>query len=117
MEIHFAGNKSLPRNYTGTIINDLSKGSNCNLRINMMYTICVQLGESTECYKHPCGNGQIVTSLCGKDENDTISLELINGIENGTIISFFCIEVDCLGTYAEVMLHNFEICKILLQCN
>ena len=83
-----------------------------------MYTICVQLGESntTECFQRPCGNNQIVTSLCGEDDypqNGTISLELVNGTENGTIISFFCTDNDCSDNYSEVMSHNIEICKKL----
>ena len=108
-----AGNKSIPSHYTGAIIDDLSK--TCDF-IGTSYTICIQLTESniTECYKHPCGNGQVVTSLCGINnypEDGIVSLQLKNGTENGTIISFFCIESDCSGDYSEVLLHNIEICK------
>ena len=107
--------KFIPSNFTGVIINDLSKYVTCDF-FGTSYTICLQLGESnvTECFKHPCGNGQVVTSLCGEDEypeNSKISLELVNEIENGTIVSFFCTKTDCSGNYAEVMLHNIEICK------
>ena len=115
------GNKFISSKYTGVIIDDLSKNVTCDF-FGTSYTICIQHGESniTECYKDPCGNGQVVTSLCFEDEyhgDGKISLELVNGTENRTIISFFCVKKSCSQGYSEVMLHNIEICKCMNTMN
>ena len=75
----------------------------------------------TECFRNPCGNDRIYTSLCNNTTpksnltNNNISLE-VNGAESGTIVSILCPGIICNGgNPRDILLFNIGICKFMLK--
>jgi hypothetical protein len=101
----------------GRIIDDLSNDYGCDFGSQVIeYKICIYSGDSNDCFAHPCGNGQIFTSLCsGSTSSDgTVGLE-VGEVENGTVVSIFCPRIDCRGLFSNVLLFNIGICKFYMM--
>ena len=105
----------------GTVIDEIDTNSyttDCfNHGSSIDYAICIDSGDSNACYNDPCGNHKVfLTSLCGSyPNNGKIGLG-VNGTENNTIVSIFCIrENDCAGT-SDVMLLNTALRKSATSC-
>ena len=107
--------RHIPRNYNGTVIDDLSNNF-CDFRSLLIeYTICIHSEGSNGCLPDPCGNNKVFTSRCGRSnqEIEKVGLE-VNEAENGTIVSIFCTrEVNCVGSISEVMVHNIALRKFI----
>jgi hypothetical protein len=107
--------RHIPRNYNGTVIDDLSNNF-CDFRSSFNeYTICIHSGGSNGCLPNPCASNKVFPSLCRRSiqENEKVGLE-VNEAENGTIVSIFCTrQVNCVGSISEVMVLNIA----LLTCD
>ena len=92
----------------------LSSGSIIN------YAICIHSGDSNACYDDPCGNHKVfLTSLCDSYPNNGKVGLGVNGTENNTTVSIFCLLYnvnDCAGSFSEVMLLNTALCKSYSYC-
>lgn len=104
--------KAIPRKYAGPIRN--LSNIYCDFgSVVVDYKICIYYERLTECFEDPCGNGKIYTSLCGRNttHNETVNLE-VDGVENGTIVSLYCLREDCRGHPSNLMVFNIEIRKV-----
>ena len=106
--------KSIPKDYSGSIINDLSNSYyGCAFNsVTVNYKICIHLGVSntTNCYQDPCGDRQIYTTRCNGTTQTKVSLDVDEGTENGTVISIFC-----PVNGKETLLFNIGICKFIFK--
>ena len=106
--------KFIAGNYTGSVIDDLSNEHGCDFGSLLIdYTICIHSRGSTDCFATPCGNGHIYTSFCNQTNpsEERVSLQ-VSGVENGTVVSIFCLGNNCRGSFSNVMLFNIGIiCK------
>jgi hypothetical protein len=108
--------KFIAGNYTGFIIDDLSNEYGCDFGALLIdYTICIHSRGSTDCYATPCGNGHIYTTFCNQTNpsEERVSLQ-VSGVQNGTVVSIFCLGNDCRGSFSNVMLFNIGI---ILTCD
>jgi hypothetical protein len=112
MVVFSAEYKVVPSNFTGTIIDDLSNDYCDFTNFVIHYRLCINSGGTNECFENPCGDSKIYPSLCRSlKTNGPVTLEA-SGIENGTIVSIYCLGFDCEGTFSEVMVFNLQICKL-----
>ena len=106
--------KSISRDYSGCIINDLSNDYyGCAFdSVTVNYKICIHLGVSntTNCYQDPCGDRQIYTTQCNGTTQTKVSLNVSEGAENGTVVSILC-----PVNGKETLLFNIGICKFILR--
>jgi hypothetical protein len=109
--------KSIQSNYSGTLIDELSNDYGCDFVLGLNYRICIysKVSNMTECFRNPCGNDRIYTSLCNNTTpksnltNNNISLE-VNGAESGTIVSILCPGIICNGgNPRDILLFNIGI--------
>jgi hypothetical protein len=109
--------KSIQSNYSGTLIDELSNDYGCDFVLGLNYRICIysKVSNMTECFRNPCGNDRIYTSLCNNTTpksnltNNNISLE-VNGAESGTIVSILCPGIICNGgNPRDILLFNVGI--------
>ncbi|CAI8018598.1 Pikachurin [Geodia barretti] len=109
--------KSIPSSYSGTLIDELSNDYGCDFVLGLNYRICIysKVSNMTECFRNPCGNDRIYTSLCNNTTpksnltNNDISLE-VNGAESGTIVSILCPGIICNGgNPRDILLFNVGI--------
>ena len=80
------------------------------MKASINYEICVHTQTMNKCYIDTC-NESIQLSWCKCPKNQNVSL-VVDGAENGTIISVFC-RVPQEGKYIKMMLFNFELGKLL----
>ena len=124
--------KLYPDGYNGNVIDDLSNNySNCNFDTNagegqenaIQFKICVYPGKSKipKCYHNGiCKNQQIRLSSCNESNSMAlesssmkVGLQIRDEIENGTVISVYCLTgtEDYPTGYA--MVFNIGICKLI----
>ena len=105
---------TIPSNHKGPIRN--LSNEYCDFGSFIIdYKICTYFEGLTECFEDPCVNGKIYTSICGGNslENENVSL-VVDGVENGTIVSMYCQREDCRSQPSNLLAFNIEICKLEL---
>lgn len=112
--IPLADYKFIPKNYTGIVIDDLSN-EYCDIGgFVIEHKTCVHFRNPsvTECFETPCVNTEAGSSIC----TDKNSLKVINGAENGTVVSIFCTNTNNKPCKGHALVFNIKICKKNILC-
>ena len=115
---NIAENITIPKNYNGSIIEDLGSLSNDYCGNSVDYKICIFDTERSNCFdiKNLQNKNNIIYILISEGESGAQSVSLqVNSITNGTVISVFCISQDCASHISNVLLTSLQIlCKLIL---
>ena len=110
--------KYIRSDYTGIVTDNLFSDITCDLHNSAIdHKLCVQWGVSnvTKCYERPCKNDGANLSTCSSRLQYYTHKVNGTGVENGTLISVFCMRGDCREFPTHMTIFNTIIGKVVLD--